>query len=133
MVNVLLKTIAKGLDTPNGIAMIDGTLYIAERGRIVKLENIESRLDNPPEPVQVVDGLDPTNGPGHFWKYMVAGPDKKLYFNIGSPQNITLPNYIQAAILRVDPKNGAIERIATGVRNSVGIGLPPSDQEVMVH
>ena len=84
----VMKTVAKGLDTPNGIAMIDGTLYIAERGRIVKLENIESLLDNPPEPVQVVDGLDPTNGPGHFWKYMVAGPDKKLYFNIGSPQNI---------------------------------------------
>jgi glucose/arabinose dehydrogenase len=121
----VMKTVAKGLDTPNGIAMIDGTLYIAERGRIVKLENIESRLDNPPEPVQVVDGLDPTNGPGHFWKYMVAGPDKKLYFNIGSPQNITLPNYIQAAILRVDPKTGVIERIATGVRNSVGMAFHP--------
>ncbi|WP_211307531.1 PQQ-dependent sugar dehydrogenase [Polynucleobacter rarus] len=121
----VMKTVAKGLDTPNGIAMIDGTLYIAERGRIVKLENIESLLDNPPEPVQVVDGLDPTNGPGHFWKYMVAGPDKKLYFNIGSPQNITLPNYIQAAILRVDPKTGVIERIATGVRNSVGMAFHP--------
>ncbi len=121
----VMKTVAKGLDTPNGIAMIDGTLYIAERGRIVKLENIESRLDNPPEPVLVVDGLDPTNGPGHFWKYMVAGPDKKLYFNIGSPQNITLPNYIQAAILRVDPKTGVMERIATGVRNSVGMDFHP--------
>ncbi len=121
----VMKTVAKGLDTPNGIAMIDGTLYIAERGRIVKLENIESRLDNPPEPVQVVDGLDPTNGPGHFWKYLVAGPDKKLYFNIGSPQNITLPNHIQAAILRVDPKTGVIERIATGVRNSVGMDFHP--------
>lgn len=119
------KIIAKDLDTPNGIAMIDGTLYIAERGRIVKLENIDSRLDNPPAPIQVVDGLDPTNGPGHFWKYLVAGPDKKLYFNIGSPQNITLPNYIQAAILRLDPKTGKIEKIASGVRNSVGMDFHP--------
>ena len=120
-----LITIAKGLDTPNGIAMIDGTLYVAERSKIIKFENIEANLENPPTPTLVVDGLDPTNGPGHFWKYLVAGPDKKLYFNIGSPGNIVLPNYAQAAIMRVDPKTGQMEKIASGVRNSVGMDFHP--------
>ena len=73
----------------------------------------------------VVDGIDPTNGPGHFWKYLAVGPDKKLYFNIGSPQNITMPNYVQATIMRVDPKNGRLERYAQGVRNSVGMDFHP--------
>jgi glucose/arabinose dehydrogenase len=120
-----VKTIAKGLTNPNGIALIDGNLFIAERDKIIKLDNIEANLDNPPASQLVVDGLDPTNGPGHFWKYLVAGPDKKLYFNIGSPQNITLPNYAQAVIMRLDPKTGQMERLATGVRNSVGMDFHP--------
>lgn len=120
-----LITIAKGLDTPNGIAMIDGALYVAERNKILKYENIEANLNNPPTPTVIVDGIDPTNGPGHFWKYLVAGPDKKLYFNIGSPGNIVLPNYAQAAIMRVDPKTGQMEKIASGVRNSVGMDFHP--------
>jgi glucose/arabinose dehydrogenase len=120
-----VKKILKGQTAPNGIAFMDGTLYVAERTQIKKYENIEDRLDNPPEGVLVVDGLDPTNGPGHFWKYLAVGPDKKLYFNIGSPQNITIPNYVQATIMRVDPKNGRLERYAAGVRNTVGMDFHP--------
>ncbi len=120
-----VKKILKGLNAPNGIAFLDGNLYVAERTQIKKYENIEDRLDNPPEGVLVVDGLDPTNGPGHFWKYLTVGPDKKLYFNIGSPQNITIPNYVQGAIMRVDPQTGRLERVATGVRNSVGMTFHP--------
>jgi glucose/arabinose dehydrogenase len=120
-----VKKILKGQTAPNGIAFMDGTLYVAERTQIKKYENIEDRLDNPPEGVLVVDGIDPTNGPGHFWKYLTVGPDKKLYFNIGSPQNITIPNYVQATIMRVDPKNGRLERYAQGVRNSVGMDFHP--------
>jgi glucose/arabinose dehydrogenase len=120
-----VKTVLKGLNVPNGIAFLDGTLYVAERTKIMRYDNIESRLDNPPEGVLVVDGLDPTNGPGHFWKYLTVGPDKKLYFNIGSPQNITMPSFIQASIMRVDPATGQLERVATGVRNSVGMAFHP--------
>jgi len=120
-----VKKILKGLNAPNGVAFIDGALYVAERTQIKKYENIEDRLDNPPEGVLIVDGLDPTNGPGHFWKYLTVGPDKKLYFNIGSPQNITIPNYVQGAIMRVDPQTGRMERVATGVRNSVGMDFHP--------
>ena len=120
-----VKKILKGLTAPNGIAFMDGTLYVAERNQIKKYENIEDRLDNPPEGILVVDGIDPTNGPGHFWKYLTVGPDKKLYFNIGSPQNIIIPNYVQGAIMRLDPKTGRLERVATGVRNSVGMTFHP--------
>src|ERR1700741_4484028 len=36
-----VKTIAKGLNLPNGVAFKDGTLYIAEIHRITKMEGIE--------------------------------------------------------------------------------------------
>lgn len=125
-----VKTVLKGLDTPNGIAFSKGTLYVAERGRITRYDGIEAKLDNPPEGKVVAENLDPDKQPGHFWKYLAMGPDRKLYFNNGSPQNITMPTYIQAAILRVDPKTGVIENFAQGVRNSVGFDWDPKTKNL---
>jgi glucose/arabinose dehydrogenase len=125
-----VKTVLKGLDTPNGIAFSKGTLYVAERGRITRYDGIESRLDNPPEGKVVAENLDPDKQPGHFWKYLAMGPDGKLYFNSGSPQNITMPSYNQAAILRVDPKTGVVENFAQGVRNSVGFDWDPKTKNL---
>ena len=86
-----VKKVLKGLKSPNGIAFHNGTLYVAERHRITAYDGIESNLDNPAAARVVIDNLDPTNQTGHFWKYLAMGPDGKLYFNIGSPQNITMP------------------------------------------
>ena len=125
-----VKTVLKGLKSPNGIVFDKGTLYVAERHRIVRYDGIEDRLDNPPDPVVIVDGLDPTQQPGHFWKYLALGPDGKLYFNIGSPQNITMPTYMQAAIVRVDPKSGVLEDYARGVRMTVGFDWHPRTKQL---
>ena len=125
-----VKTVLKGLNSPNGIAFSKGTLYVAERDRITRYDGIESKLDNPPEGKVVAQNLDPDKQPGHFWKYLALGPDGKLYFNSGSPQNITMPSYIQAAILRVDPKSGVVENFAQGVRNSVGFDWDPKTKNL---
>jgi glucose/arabinose dehydrogenase len=125
-----VKTILKGLNSPNGIAFSKGTLYVAERDKITRYDGIEGKLDNPPEGKVVAGNLDPDKQPGHFWKYLAVGPDGKLYFNNGSPQNITMPSYIQAAILRVDPKTGVVENFAHGVRNSVGFDWDPKTRNL---
>jgi glucose/arabinose dehydrogenase len=125
-----VKKILKGLKAPNGVAFSKGTLYVAERGRITRYDGIESRLDNPPEAKVVIDGLDPTQQPGHFWKYLALGPDGKLYFNIGAPGNIVMPNYMQASISRVDPNTGVMETYAQGVRNSVGFDWHPTTKQL---
>jgi glucose/arabinose dehydrogenase len=125
-----VKTLLKGMNSPNGIAFSKGTLYVAERHRITRYDGIESRLDNPGEGRLVVDNLDPFKQPGHYWKYLAMGPDGKLYFNIGSPQNITMPAYIQAALLRVDPNTGVLEEVAHGVRNSVGFDWHPKTRQM---
>jgi glucose/arabinose dehydrogenase len=125
-----VKTILKGLNAPNGIAFSKGTLYVAERNRITRYDGIEDKLDNPPEAKIIVDNLDPTTQPGHFWKFLALGPDGKLYFNIGSPQNITMPTYMQAAIMRVDPATGVLENYAQGVRNTVGFDWHPRTKQL---
>ena len=125
-----VKTVLKGMTNPNGIAFSKGTLYVAERNRILSYAGIEDRLDNPPEPVVVIDNLDPNKAPGHFWKFLAMGPDGKLYFNIGNPQNISMPTYNEAAIMRVDVKTGVLENVASGVRNSVGFDWHPTTKQL---
>jgi glucose/arabinose dehydrogenase len=125
-----VKTVLKGLNVPNGIAFSRGTLYVAERDRITRYDGIEDRLDNAPEGKVVVDGLDPSKQPGHFWKFLAMGPDGKLYFNIGAPGNIVMPNYMQASITRVDPNKGVLENVAMGVRNSVGFDWHPTTKQL---
>jgi glucose/arabinose dehydrogenase len=125
-----VKTVLKGLDAPNGIAFSKGTLYVAERGRITRYDGIENQLDSPSEGKVVVDNLDPQRAPGHFWKFLAMGPDGKLYFNIGAPGNIVMPNYTQASITRVDPAKGVLETVARGVRNSVGMDWNPKTKEL---
>jgi glucose/arabinose dehydrogenase len=125
-----VKTVLKGLDSPNGIVFSKGTLYVAERGRITRYDGIESKLDNPGEPKVVIDNLDPNRQAGHFWKFLAMGPDGKLYFNIGAPGNIVMPSYMEASIQRVDPKGGPLELVATGVRNSVGMDFNPKTKEL---
>ena len=122
--------VLKGLNSPNGVAFGKGTLYVAERHRITAYDGIEDRLDNPPEAKVVIDNLDPSNQAGHFWKFLALGPDGKLYFNVGAPGNIVMPNYQQATINRVDPKTGVMETYAHGVRNSVGFDWDPRSKEL---
>ena len=123
-----VKTIAKGLNLPNGVAFKNGTLYIAEVSRITKMEGIEDRLDNPPAMTVVYDIL-PRDLP-HSWKYLAFGPDGKLYFNIGAPCNICMPPDTHANISRVNPDGTGFEYYAHGVRNSVGFDWHPVTKEL---
>ena len=125
-----VKTLLKGLNAPNGIVFSKGTLYVAERDRITRYDGIEANLDNPPAGKVVIDGLDPQNQPGHFWKYLALGPDGKLYYNVGAPGNIVMPGYFQASISRVDPKSGIVETYVQGVRNSVGFDWHPQTKQL---
>jgi len=111
------------------VAFIDGSLYVAELSRIIRYDNIEQNLDNPPAPVVVFDAL-PKDEP-HGWKFMTVSPDKKyLYFQIGTPANIVVPPYTHAAIVRLNLKTNILEYVATGVRNSVGMDFQKGTNEL---
>lgn len=123
-----VKTIAKGLNLPNGIAFKNGALYIAEIHRITKMDGVEDKLDAPPAMTPVYETL-PKDAP-HGWKYLAFGPDGKLYFNIGAPCNICMPPDTHANISRVNPDGTGFEYFALGVRNSVGFDWHPVTKEL---
>jgi glucose/arabinose dehydrogenase len=125
-----IKKILTGMKSPNGVAFNKGSLFVAERHRITRYDGIEDALDSPPPAKVVIDDLDPSQQAGHFWKYLAMGPDGKLYFNVGAPGNIVLPNYNQATMQRVDPNTGILETVAQGVRNSVGMDWHPRTKEL---
>src|SRR3954452_13428346 len=94
-----VKIIASGLYRPNGVAFKNGTLYIMELSQLSKIDNIEDKLDNPPKPTVILDGLPKDEA--HGWKYLTVGPDEKLYFQVGAPCNICLPSDRHGRIYRV--------------------------------
>jgi len=115
--------IAKGLNSPNGVAFKDGTLYIATISAIYKLDNIESNLANPPQPVVVYDKY-PTDG-HHGWKFISFGPDGKLYVPVGAPCNICDKGDPYASITRINTDGTGMEIFARGIRNTVGFAWHP--------
>jgi glucose/arabinose dehydrogenase len=122
------KVIASGLDRPNGLAFLNGTLYIGEGTNISKLEKIEDQLDNPPKPVVIYDELP--NHQSHGWKFIAIGPDNKLYINVGAPCNICIPPEENAQIRRINLDGSGAEAFARGVRNSVGFDWHPVTKEL---
>ena len=51
------RIIASDITTPSGVAFYDGALYVSARTKVLRYADIESRLDNPPVPTTVIDGL----------------------------------------------------------------------------
>ena len=119
--------IASGLTMPNGVAFYKGALYVAEVNRILRYDDIENRLDNPPEPVVVYDKF-PTES-HHGWKYIAFGPDNKLYVPVGAPCNICKSDdEVFASITRMNPDGTGLEVFAHGVRNTVGFTWHPTSK-----
>ncbi len=122
-------TIAKGLVMPNGVAFRNGTLYVAEVSRIIKFQNIESKLESPPSPQVVYDKFPSKKH--HGWKYIAFGPDGKLYVPVGAPCNVCeSEDEIFATMTRMNPDGNDLEIFARGIRNSVGFAWHPDTKEM---
>ena len=122
-------TLLQGLDTPNGVAVRGGALYVAEIGRILRYDGILSRLHAPPKPVVVSDAFP--RDAHHGWKFIRFGPDGRLYVPVGAPCNICAPDPARyAAIFRMHADGSGLEQYARGVRNSVGFDWHPDTGEL---
>ena len=126
-----IRVLDSTLEVPNGLAFRNGSLYVAEVGRLLRYDSIETKLDAPPRPVVVYDDY-PTEF-HHGWKYIAFGPDDKLYVPVGAPCNIcdsTVSDQRFASITRMDPDGSNREIYAHGVRNSVGFTWHPKTKEL---
>jgi glucose/arabinose dehydrogenase len=120
--------LASGLNYPNGVAIKNGALYVAEVNKITKFPNIEQNLADTSRRVVIYDKFpkDWTHG----WKYIAFGPDGKLYVPVGAPFNIGLPTSQYASIFRMNDDGTGFEKFASGVRNTVGFTWHPTTHEL---
>jgi len=122
-----VRLIAEDLKMPSGLEFLDGSLYVGAVEKILRFDNIESLLDQPPEPVVLTDTLPDKKH--HGWKYLRFGPDGKLYVPIGIPCNICEEEGF-GEIRRMNPDGSEIETFAEGVRNSVGLAFHPDNGQL---
>ena len=114
---------------PNGVAFRDGALYIATSTTVMRLDDIESRLSDPPKPV-VITGDFPADRQ-HSWKFIAFGPDDKLYVPVGTPCNICDPEEdIFGTISRIGADGSGRELVAEGIRNTLGFDWHPVTGEL---
>jgi glucose/arabinose dehydrogenase len=122
-------TIASGLNSPNGVAFRDSSLYVATISTILRFDNIDKNLATPPKPVTVFDKY-PTDE-HHGWKFIAFGPDGKLYVPVGAPcNNCESENPIYASITRINKDGSAMEIVARGIRNTVGFSWHPQTNQL---
>ena len=127
---------ATGLNSPFGMALVGGTLYIANADAIVRVAYVAgaTRITAPPTKVADLPG-GPIN---HHWtKNIIASPDgTKLYAAVGSNSNVAENGIAaeegRAAIWEVDLRSGAAREFATGLRNPVGMAWAPGSGALWV-
>ncbi len=121
--------IVEGLNMPNGIALRDNDLYVAEVNRVLRFSNIYENYKNKPD-YEVIYDEYPTDR-HHGWKYIDFGPSGKLYVPVGAPCNICdSKDPIYATITRMNPDGSDMEIYTEGVRNTVGFAWHPETNEL---
>jgi glucose/arabinose dehydrogenase len=124
-----IYTIAKGLNSPNGVAFRNGSLYLAEIDKVWRYDNIESNLENVPQPLLLSDKFPADKH--HGWKYIAFGPDGKLYIPVGMPCNVCEEDENKYGnIMRMNVDGSGLETFAKGIRNTVGFSWHPQTKEL---
>jgi glucose/arabinose dehydrogenase len=125
-----VTTLASDLRLPNGVAVKDGALYVAEVNRILRFDDIDKLVANPAsaKPMVITDRFPRETH--HGWKFIRFGPDGWLYVPVGAPCNICEPDPAHALISRIKPDGSGYEVFARGIRNSVGFDWDPRSKEL---
>ncbi len=114
----------ENLDTPHGVALRDGWLYIAEVHRVSRIQ-FDSETNKTTGDLQAILVGLPAGG-NHNKRTIAFGPDGMLYLTIGSSCNVCIEDSpFYAAMLQMTPQGKDVELYATGLRNTVGFDWKP--------
>jgi glucose/arabinose dehydrogenase len=126
----------EGLNSPFGMAMRDGTLYVANTDAIVAFPYATGATSINAPGVKVVDL--PAGPINHHWtKDVIVSPDgEKLYATVGSNSNVgengMAAEENRAAVLEIDLATRATRVFASGLRNPNGLAWQPDSGALWV-
>ncbi|MEP7383060.1 MAG: sorbosone dehydrogenase family protein [Gemmatimonadota bacterium] len=121
----LHTTLLSGLASPFGMALVNGTLYIANTDAVVRVPYATGDTTITSSPARVV--ALPAGRRNHHWtKSLIASPDgTRLFVGVGSNSNAAENGLAveeeRAAVWEVDPSTGSHRIFASGLRNPVGM------------
>lgn len=124
---------ADNLNSPYGLAIVDGAIYVANQDAVVRFDYVEGQTQANGPPVTLTELPSALN---HHWtKAMTASADGRfLYVGIGSNSNITERGMEaeenRAMIWQIDVESGAHTPYATGLRNPTALAIQPDSDEL---
>jgi glucose/arabinose dehydrogenase len=124
----LRTTFIKDLDAPYGLALVGGSLYVANQGALIRFAYTDGQTSIAGKGEEVTKLPSQVN---HHWtKSLAAGPDgTKLYVGIGSNSNIGERGLNleedRAVIWEVDAATGANRIFVSGIRNPTALAFEP--------
>lgn len=120
-------TLIGGLNSPFGMALMNGYLYIADTDALLRVPFTPGETKITAKPETVIEL--PHNG-GHWTRNVLPGLDQRtLYVTVGSKTNIGNDGMDaeanRAVILQVDPEHKTARIYAAGMRNPNGMAYEP--------
>ena len=123
-----------GLNSPTGMALMGGYLYIADTDALVRVPFTagQARITATPEKIVALNG-----GGNHWARTLLADPaGKYLYVGVGSSTNIAEKGMdaekFRANILQVDPAAKTFRVFGAGLRNPQGMAFEPKSGALWV-
>jgi len=122
------RVFAENLNAPYGLALVNGTLYVANQDALVRFDYRDGQTEASGPPTLVANLPSAIN---HHWtKSLAASPDGRfLYVGIGSNSNITErgmeAEVDRAMVWQIDAQTGAHRPYATGLRNPTALAIQP--------
>ncbi|WP_122464936.1 PQQ-dependent sugar dehydrogenase [Brevundimonas lutea] len=117
------------LDAPYGLAFVDGSLYVAEQGALLRFPYVEGQTEITAEGEELTKLPSRLN---HHWtKAMTASADGQfLYVGIGSNSNVGERGMAveeeRAVVWEITRETGARRTLATGIRNPTALAIEPT-------
>jgi len=123
------STFIDNLDAPYGMAFVDGALYVAEQGALLRFpyQDGQTRITAPRQELTEL----PSAINHHWTKSLTASADGlTLYVGIGSNSNVGERGMAveenRAVIWAIDRETGAHRTFVTGIRNPTALAIEPN-------
>ncbi|MDC6350082.1 PA14 domain-containing protein [Zeaxanthinibacter sp. PT1] len=129
--SIKVKKIAYGLAEPLGLKVVDGDIYVLQKQELTQL--LDHDQDGIIDEYRTVSNQWKVSGNFHEFAFGLVYKDKAFYATLataiqpgGASASPQIPDRGKA--IRIDPKTGDVQFVASGLRTPNGIGLGLEEQ-----